>query len=56
MMNRTMQLNGSAVLTLSSVSALSSFAFDVVRFFSGLRFYFYYFYAQSLPSERPSVS
>lgn len=39
MMNRTMQLNQSAALTLCSVSALSSFAYYAASFFSALRFY-----------------
>jgi len=52
MMNRTMQLNHSAALTLSSVSALSSFVFHAARFFGALRFDFYYYFMQTLPSER----
>lgn len=50
MMNRTMQLNHSAALSLSS------FAFYAVRFFSALRFYFYYFFIELVPPERKLVS
>lgn len=43
----------SAALTLSCVSAMSSFAFYAVRYFGVLRFYFYYFYRRiASPSER----
>ena len=49
MLNHTMQLNCSAALTMPSVSALSSFAFNAVRFFSALRFYFYYFFRRYYP-------
>lgn len=55
MMNRTMQLNQSATLTVCPVSALSSFAYNAASFFSALRFYFYYFFSFALPSERKSV-
>ena len=56
MMNRTMQLNHSAALTMSCVSALSSYVFNAVRFFGALRFYFYYFFVRLLSSKRPWVS
>ncbi len=56
MMNRTTQLNCSAALTMSSVGVLSSFAFNAVCFFGALRFYFYYFFAQLLPSKSQLVS
>ena len=56
MMNRTMQMNCSAALTMSSVSAVSSFAYNAVCFFGVLRFYFYYFFAQLLPSKSQLVS
>ena len=52
MMNRTMQLNCSAALTMASVSTLSFFAFNAVRFFGALLFYFYYFFTQLLSSKR----
>lgn len=56
MMNRTMQLNQSAALTLCPVSALSSFAYYAASFYSALRFYFYYFYYFfAHPSERKLV-
>ena len=56
MMNRTMQLNCSAALTMPSVSAQPSFAFYAARFFGVLRFYFYYYFTQLLPSESQLVS
>lgn len=56
MMNRTMQLNHSAALTMSSVSALSFYVFNAVHFFGVLRFYFYSFYAQLLLSKSQLVS
>lgn len=57
MMNRTMQLNQSAALTVCSVSALSSFAYHAASFFSALRFYFYYYYYYVCPhpSERKLI-
>lgn len=57
MMNRTMQLNQSAALTLCPVSALSSFAYHAASFFSALRFYFYYYYYYVCPhpSERKLI-
>lgn len=56
MMNHTMQLNHAAPLTVSSVSGLSSFAFNAASFYSALRFYFYYFFIKALPSKRKFVS
>ena len=56
MMNRTMQLNHSAALTMSCVSALSSYVFNAVRFFGALRFYFYYFFGCLLSPESQLVS
>ena len=56
MMNRTMQMNCSESLAMSSVSALSSFIFNAVCFFGALRFYFYYFFTQLLPSKSQFVS
>lgn len=56
MMNRTMQLNHSAALTVCSAGAWSSFAFYAAYFFSALRFYFYYFFIQMLPSKRKLFS
>ena len=56
MMNRNIHLNHSAALTLSSVSAQSSYAYYAASFFSALRFYFYYFFAFLYPSERKPVS
>ena len=52
MMNRNAKLNRSAAMTMQSVSALFTFAFDAVRFFSALRYYFYYFFMHASPSER----
>ena len=43
-------------LTLSSVSAQSSYAYYAASFFSALRFYFYYFFAFIYPSKRKLVS
>ena len=56
MLNRTMQMNHPVSLTLSSASVLSTFAFNAVRFFSALRFYFYYFFMRTIFSERQLVS
>lgn len=56
MMNHNMHLNASAALTLSSVSAQSSYAYYAASFFSALRFYFYYFFAFIYPSKRKLVS
>ena len=56
MMNRTMQLNHSAALTMSCVCALSSFVFNAARFFGALYFYFYYFFMRSLSSKSQLVS
>ena len=56
MMNRNIHLNHSAALTLSSVSAQSSYAYYAASFFSALRFYYYYFFASFFPSERKLVS
>lgn len=55
MMNRSMQVNQSAALTLCSASAWSTFAFYAAGFFGGLFFYFYYFFTFLLPSERKLV-
>ena len=55
MMNRTMQLNQSAALSVCPASALSSFAYHAASFFSALRFYFYSFFHFTLPPERKSV-
>lgn len=52
-MNRKQHQHTSAALTLSCVSAMSSFAFYAVRYFGVLRFYFDYFYRRiASPSER----
>ena len=56
MMNRNVHLDTSAALTVCSVSGLSSFVYYAASFFSALRFYFYYFFAFALPSERKLVS
>ena len=55
MMNRTMQLNHSAALAVSCGSVMSCFAFYAACFFSALRFYFYYFFMQMLPSKRKLI-
>lgn len=51
----SVQSNPSAALTMCSAGARPFFAFYAVRFFSALRFYFYYFFTLGLPSERKSV-
>ena len=56
MMKRSMQSVCSAALTMSAVSALYSFVFYAVRFFSALRFYFNYYFTQLLPSKSQLVS
>lgn len=52
MMNRNMQLNHSAALTVRSVSGLSFYALYAASFFSALRFYFYYFFIRLHTSKR----
>ena len=55
MMNCSMHLNGSAALTVPSISSQSLFAFYAASFFSALRFYFYYFFSFAPPSKRKLV-
>ena len=55
MMNRSMQLNHSAALTLCSESAWSIFVSNAASFFSRLFFCYYCYFSFMLPSKRKLI-
>lgn len=57
MMNRAMSMTAADSRPACAAQTMSCFAFmNAVCYFCALRFYFYYYFTRSCPSERKQIS